>query len=114
VIKLFGALCGQRHHHALAGGALDLSVMDRNGVREHLDRLMEGEEGRGAADEGKEGVEEEDGGGGPAGVDLSLTDRDGNNVLTFLANNIVVNAQCYTDWSEELKHAKARNEEVRK
>jgi hypothetical protein len=82
VIKLFGALCGQRHHPVAGVVPLELSVLDEGGVKEHLETL-------------------------PRGADLTLRDRSGLDSLNFLANNIVVNAQCYTDWSEQQSSKRA-------
>ena len=73
VIILFGDLCGQRHHPVPGVVPLSLSVLDVGGVKDHLERLLRG-------------------------VDLTLRDSSGLDSLNFLAHNIVVNAQCYTDW----------------
>ena len=76
VIKLFGALCGQRHHPVAGVVPLKLAALDEGGVKEHLETLLRG-------------------------ADLTLRDHSGLDSLNFLAHKIVVNAQCYTDWSEQ-------------
>ena len=69
-------MCAQ-HHHPVAGSVpLKLSVLDEGGVKEHLETLLRG-------------------------ADLTLRDHSGLDSLNFLAHKIVVNAQCYTDWSEQ-------------
>ena len=73
MIKLFGSMCG---HH---GESILLSALDKEGVSDHLDMLMDD-------------------------MDLTLKDKKGLDTLNFLANNIVVNAQCYTDWSGNSSH----------
>jgi len=75
VVSLFGHMCDRERQ---SPGALPhgLASLDVGGVREHLDWLM-------------------------GSLDLSCTNEDGHDVLSFLATHIVVNAQCYTDWSAD-------------
>ena len=74
IIELFGDLCAQpRHPSAVGGVPIPLSSLDVGGVKDHLARLLRG-------------------------VDLTLRDSSGLDSLNFLAHNIVINDQCYTDW----------------
>ena len=89
MIQLFDVLCGRRHHPVAGVVPLKLAALDEGGVKEHLETLLRG-------------------------ADLTLRDRSGLDSLNFLANNIVVNAQCYTDWSEQHMSSDRVGEEERK